>query len=258
MTICMSAMLSHDQDFLAVQSLKTPASLIYLAGSYCPLIGCAGLISVMHGACRYCSPADHLANLGIQKTKTASRQSIPALADSPSASAASLAPAAGVCLQSATAPTSLAPHVPCAPQLPGHCMQGEQSHVTATPEGQLLAINGSMAALQSAGDVVHQSSAGRSLTRTGVVGATEQQVAAPAAIQQRQFCAIPKAGTHLSKRYKYVSPRQLCAEAGGEYGASGEDPFQPFLLKYTLPNYCTVVLICQGACCRIEQAETQL
>ena len=130
--------------------------------------------------------------------------------------------------------------------------------MTATPEGQLLAINGSMAALQSAGDVVHQSSAGRSLTRTGVVGATEQQVAAPAAIQQRQFCATPKAGTHLSKRYKYVSPRQLCAEAGGEYGASGEDPFQPLLLKHTLPNYCTVVLICQGSCCRIEQAETQL
>ena len=99
MTICMSAMLSHDQDFLAVQSLKTPASLVYLAGSYCPLIGCAGLISIMHGACRYCSPADHLANLGIQKTTTASRQSIPALADSPSASAASLDPAAGVCLQ---------------------------------------------------------------------------------------------------------------------------------------------------------------
>ena len=52
------------------------------------------------------------------------------------ATASGMAPPAGVCLQTEATPLNLGPHIPCAGQLPGHCVQGEQSHVAATVKGQ--------------------------------------------------------------------------------------------------------------------------
>lgn len=242
--------------FLAGQSLQTPSpSLTYLAGSILkPVIGSLSLISVVQVGCRYCSPADYLAKVGVEKAKKASSQTIPALVGLPTASATRLPPPAEACLQTAVAPASLAFHLPCAGQLPGPCVQGEQKPVTATPKGQQLGGSGSLhAAVQSVGDVVHQPSAGPSLTRKAVDGAAEQQVAAPAARQQRHLCSTTqhaKAGTHLSKRHTYVSPRQLCAVAGGEYGARGEDLFQAFLqtchhqLLHCCPGRSRILLCC--------------
>ena len=197
----------------------------------------------MHAACRYCSPADHLAKLGFQKASSQSIQSVVALS---TASAASLPSAAGMCLQTATTPPSLAQHKPCAHQLLGHgSAQREQSDVTANPEGQQLASSGStLAALQLVGDVVHQPSVAQSLKRKAVDDATEQLVVAAAAREQRHLCSTTEhaeAGTHLSKVYKCVSPRQLSAVACEKIGANGEDPFQLFFCKNVLcqlPNHC--------------------
>ena len=251
MKICILVMISHDQFLWLAKAYKllllSPTRLASFASS-----NSLSLISVMHAACRYCSPADYLAKSGVEKAKKASRQSIPALVGLPTALAAGLPPSARACLQTAVAPPSSAPHLPCAGQLPGHCVQGEQTPVTATPKEQQLGSIGSRdAALQSAGDAVHQPSGGQSSTRPAD-GAAEQQVAAPAAWQQHHLCSTTQhaqASAHMSKRRQHVSPRQLCGVAGGEYGARGEIIS---MFANMPPPYCYTVGISRILCCLLE------
>ena len=94
MKICILVMISHDQFLWLAKAYKllllSPTRLASFASS-----NSLSLISFMHAACRYCSPADYLAKSGVEKAKKASRQSIPALVGLPTALAAGLPPNGG-------------------------------------------------------------------------------------------------------------------------------------------------------------------
>lgn len=129
----------------------------------------------MYAACRYCSPADHLAKLGVQVVRKASSRNMAALDGVPTTSAAAgLPPSAEEGLPTATTPASLALHISSASQGLGVCRQGKQSDVTAPAVRQQKARSGGLvAAPESAGNAVHQPGTGQTLKENAMDGTTE-------------------------------------------------------------------------------------
>lgn len=194
--------------------------------------GSDSLISVMHAAaCRYCSPADHLAKLGVHKVKKVSSTSVAALDGVPTTSAVTgLPPSAEECLHTAMTPASLAPHISSASQGLGVCWQGKQSDVTVPAEQQQQASGGLVTGLESAGDAVHQPGTGRTLKREAMDGTAELMAGAPARLQRHLPPVTQHAqpDAHLTKRHKCIMPGHFTAVPEG---AKGEDCLQSMFVR---------------------------